>query len=290
MTILNIASDGIYNILIVLHKVVSIHGPIHKDKLVELCKPSDVGDVTKIKQTIFRWTQLGLFIESKDGELSLKKDDKDPEQLTKKCRRILFSSSNNENFWDNEGTKAADFTRALAFILSQDIYASKFDNHADVQNLEEQLIRDTDQRILQNNTRWNGFLHWASYLGFLSEDKRRWPDPTVAVAEELPELFGKDVELPCNEFLSRLKERIPVLDGGEYRVSLESRLDSAKWQHSSNSKQLSTSLSRAIWRLSRPGGPIRLEARSDSISSLILQGASGREWANFSHVVASKGV
>lgn len=290
MTILNIASDGLYNILIVLHKVVSIHGPIHKDKLVELCKPSNEGDITKLKQTLFRWTQLGLFKDSGSGELSLKKEDKDPEQLTKTCRRILFSASNNENFWDSEGTKAADFTRALSFILSQDIYASKFENHPDVQNLEEQLITDSAKRILQNNARWNGLLHWATYLGFLFEDKRRWPDPTVAMAEELPELFGKDVELSCNEFLIRLRERLPVLDGGDYRVSVENRLDTSKWQHSYNQKQLSTSLSRAIWRLSRPGGPIKLEARADSISSVILQGANGREWTNFSHVVASKGV
>ena len=289
MTILNRANDGLYNVLIVLHRAVVTFGSMPKERLVSLCEPDSGSDVTKVGQTLLRWTQLGLFLESEDGVISLPREHKDIHSLPAIYRRILFADINNQNFWDREKSKAADFTRALSFFLAQNIYQSDFGSHSQVEALEEQFIQEKENRILQNDTRWNGFLHWASFLGFLWEDGRRWPDPTIAISEELSGVFRGSKEMEAQKFLRDLVEILPVLDGGKYREEVESKLDPSKWQAKDHPNQLSTSLSRALWRLSRPGGPIRLVSKSDSNNALTLQGSGRRDWLSFSHVVAVEG-
>ncbi len=290
MTILNTASDGLFNVLIVLHRTLATHGPMDKDRLIRLCSPAESPNKDQVGQTLRRWTQLGLFRAMENDKLTLDKLDKNPEQLPAICRRLLFSDENNERFWDNEGARAADFTRALAFILAQDIYVNEFSTHREVQVLEQDQFRDEARRLLQNDTRWNGLRFWGDYLGFFWEDQRRWPDPTAAIREELPEIFGKQNELPAQDFITRLGERLPVLDGGRYRLEVEAALEPAEWQPPTRPDLLSTSLSRALWRLSRSGGPLRLEKRADAGDGRTLQRAGGRDWQTFTHVLLAQGV
>lgn len=286
MTILNTASDGFFNVLIVLHRTVARGGPLERDQLLERCKTAPDADVQRLRQTLLRWTQLGLFQEQ-DNKIALAPGDRDPERLQARCRELLFLGDNNQNFWDSEGTRAADFTRALAFVLAQNIYAEDFDNLPAVQTMEQRQVYEEGQRVLQNDVRWNGLRFWGDYLGFFWVDHRRWPDPTAAVREELPEVFGGALELPAAEFMTRLAERLPVLDGGRYRVKVENALDPAAWHRPAQDNLLSTSLSRALWRLARPGGPLQLDYRSDAIEGRILQGAGGRHWHTFTHVLST---
>src|SRR5690606_29461287 len=118
---------------------------------------------------------------------------------------------------------------------------------------------------------------------FFWVDQRRWPDPAAAIREELPEVFGKQNELPAEDLITRLGERLPVLDGGRYRLEIEAALEPAEWQPPARPDLLSTSLSRALWRLSRPGGPLRLERRADAGDGRTLQRTGGRDWQTFTH-------
>lgn len=290
MSILNLDSDGMPNILIVLHRSVVMHGPLDKDRLRRLCSPAEPPNKDRLGFTLRRWTQLGLFKPGENDKFTLDKADQNPERLPTICRRLLFSNENNQRFWDNEGSLAADFTRALAFILAQDIYVNEFGAHPKVQALEKKQFRDETRRLLQNDTRWNGLRHWGDYLGFFWEDQRRWPDPTAAIREELPEVFNKTNELAAEDFITRLGERLPVLDGGRYRLEIEAVLDPTEWQPPTRPDLLSTSLSRALWRLSRPGGPLRLERRADAGDGRTLQRAGGRDWQTFTHVLLAQGV
>lgn len=288
MTILNIANDGFFNVLVVLHRTLAEHGPMARDRLLALCT-GQKADGKRLRETLLRWTQLGLFQESEDGTVRLDKADKDPARLPSICRKLLFSEVNNENFWNNEDSRAADFTRAIAFILAQDIYLHEFSTPAKVQELEQRQVRDEARRILQNDVRWNGLRFWGDYLGFFWVDHRRWPDPTAAVREELEPVFSKEKELTAAEFISRLAERIPVLDSGRYRLQIEGILEPAEWQPPARPDLLSTSLSRALWRLSQPGGPLRLASRADTGEGRTLQRANGREWRTFTHVLLTSG-
>ena len=289
MTILNTASDGFFNVLIVLHRTVARDGPLERDQLLGRCKTDPDADDQRLRQTLLRWTQLGLFQEQ-DNKIALAAEDRGPERLPARCRELLFREDNNQNFWDSEGTRAADFTRALAFVLAQDIYAADFEKHESVQALEQGQIREAGRRILQNDVRWNGLRFWGDYLGFFWVDHRRWPDPTAAVREELPAVFGGARELPAAEFLDRLAGRLPVLDGGRWRVEVEQSLDPAAWHRPAQDNLLSTSLSRALWRLAQPDGPIKLgPPRAGAGGGRILQGAAGRHWRTFTHVLHAAG-
>lgn len=289
MTILNTANDGFFNVLIVLHRTLATLGPMDKERLIRLSSPGPDDDATKIRQTMLRWTQLGLFKTTDNDKLTLDKEDKDPERLPAICRRLLFSDVNNQGFWDNEGARASDFSRALAFILAQDIYTNEFGAHTQVQALEQRQVRNEARRMLQNDVRWNGLRFWGDYLGFFWVDQRRWPDPTAAIREELPEVFGKQNELPAQDLITRLGERLPVLDGGSYRLEIEAALEPAEWHPPTRPDLLSTSLSRALWRLSRPGGPLRLERRADAGDGRTLQRSSGRDWQTFTHALHVRG-
>jgi hypothetical protein len=288
MTILNTASDGFFNVLIALHRTVAQHGPLDRDRLLGLCAAGPEADTQRPRQTLLRWTQLGLFREA-DNQVSLARDDRDPARLAALCRQLLFHEDNNQAFWDREGTRAADFTRALSFVLAQDIYGENFETHAEVQALEQRQIRDDGRRILQNDVRWNGLRFWGDYLGFFWVDHRRWPDPTAAMREELPLVFGNQREFAAADFLSRLADRLPVLDGGRYRVEVEKALDPAEWHGPSRPDLLSTSLSRALWRLAQPGGTLRLESRADAGDGRTLQRSGGRDWLRFTHVLSVRG-
>ncbi len=288
MTILNTASDGFFNVLIVLHRTVVRDGPLDRDQLLGRCKTDPDADDQRLRQTLLRWTQLGLFQEH-DNKITLAPGDRYPERLPARCRELLFREDNNQSFWDSEGTRAADFTRALSFVLAQDIYMADFETFGSIQALEQLQVPEQGRRVFQNNVRWNGLRFWGDYLGFFWIDHRRWPDPTAAVREELPVVFGNAQDHPAAEFVRQLAERLPVLDGGRWRVEVEQALDPAAWHRPAQDNLLSTSLSRALWRLAQPGGPIRLEARSDAIEGRILQGVGGRHWRTFTHVLRNAG-
>ena len=57
-------------------------------------------------------------------------------------------------------------------------------------------------------------------------DLRRWPDPTTAIRDELQDVFGGQKEFSASDFIARIAVRLPVLDGGHYRLLVEGALDS----------------------------------------------------------------
>ena len=106
-------------------------------------------------------------------------------------------------------------------------------------------------------------------------------DPTIAVADSLREVFGKDKELPQEQFFSRLAEILPVVDGGEYRLKVEEKINQSNWKPPKPS-EVSTSLSRALSRL-HDRGDVLLDDRSDA-SKRTLIGRNNRVLRDVSHV------
>ena len=83
--------------------------------------------------------------------------------------------------------------------------------------------------------------------------------------------------------MRRLAEVLPVLDGGSYRKKVESALDKSQWLQPARDDLLSTSLSRAIWRLIQ-AGILSPENRADSGDRHSLQKADGNDWLSFTHL------
>lgn len=297
MSILNRPSDGLFNILIAALRCLLVHGAMPRDKLLNVCSPpSAVDGQEQAGQTINRWVQLGL-LKDESGKVSIdtkqskhiSKGKSDNAMLARVIRKLIFLPENNERFWESENNRAADFTRAVSWMLAQDVFSFDMVGHADVQRLEiEQLGQDC--AAFKNDTRWTGFKSWATFLGFGWIG--RFPsnvfviDPTDAVRDSLPDIFEKAKELQQGEFLGKLAAALPVVDGGTYRAQVEEKIDLKEWA-APGEGEISTSLSRALMRL-HEAGEIVLDDRADAKKRSLL-GRGKRRTRNISHVLWTGG-
>jgi hypothetical protein len=279
MSLLNIASDGLPNILVQLHAtLLRSRKPMPKDELLDsVAPPAVVGDSgDKARQTLNRWTQLGLFREE-DGALDVAERPverlRTPQEFLaftrrQACARVM-AEDNNPEFWAPQGTLAADLTRGLAWMLAQDVYRTGFDV---IEEREAQQITDSDRWLLRNGTRRHGLQFWSRFLGF-SQQPFADIDPTVAVRDVLPQVIAEDEDMPAAEFVDRLAAVLPVIDGGRWHNEMLASIDTNVLGHLPPG-QLSTALSRALLSL-RLAGDIQFQVRSDLGSSITLTGANG---------------
>ncbi len=291
MSILNQASDGLYTVLIVLVRAIVRFGPRNRDDLLVECGGAvDAVDSSQLTRTLNRWTELGLLLEDK-GVVSVaepyrsalgKTADDAEARLPRIVRKVVMRPDNNERFWEPERSKSADLSRAVSWMLAQDVYTLD-GNVKKLAVLEEAQIFDpTKQTIGKNDTRWNGLKAWMLYLGFAQDGVQWVVDPTLALREALTDIFGSNRELPGPAFVERAASVLPVFDGGAYRVQVEAALKEAAWPRL-RAGLASSSLSRAIQRLDREGF-ITLSNRSDTEGVITLTGSKGRLWRDVSHV------
>ncbi len=295
MTILNQQNDGLFNVLIVLVRSIIRFSPRDEEQLLLSCGANlDSVISTQLENTVLRWSELGLFRKS-DGVISLaepyrtmlgSKHDKAEERLPRIARAVVLDPENNERFWDAEGAKSADFTRAVAWMLAQDVYTLPQSPRELEALVNEQLIDPAAITIVQNDTRWNGLNSWMPFLGFAREANRWEVDPTEALRDALPDVFGSAPRLNAGEFLERVAIALPVLDGGKYRREVESVLKESNWPKP-EAGTLSTSLSRALQRLEREG-TLRLQQLSDTGEGATLTRRNRRRWRDFTHVELSR--
>ncbi|MEZ4299002.1 MAG: protein DpdG [Polyangiaceae bacterium] len=186
-------------------------------------------------------------------------------ELKRTLRERILDVEANRNLWsEGETIGSRDLTRALAWWLLQDIFDPVGDwsdtSPRGVQYRQrQQLGEDQKARVFSNDTRWQTFERWAVYLGFAwrfgyrfpgSKQTLLVPDPTEAVRETLPLVFGGDKALPLPEFLERLAELLPVLDGGAHRLAVLDRLSPGTVSPIMKDT-LSTSLAHVLLRLAQ---------------------------------------
>jgi hypothetical protein len=291
VSVLNQASDGLYTVLIVLVRTIVRFGPRSREDLILACGGAvDAVDTSQLAQTLNRWTELGLFGQE-DGCLTIaepyrsglgKTADDAEARLPRIVRTVAMLSENNERFWEREKSRSADLSRAVAWMLAQDVYALD-GNVKKLAVLEEaQIVDSAKQTIGKNDTRWNGLKAWMLYLGFARDGMQWVVDPTEALRDALPDIFGPSRELTGPAFVDRAAAVLPVLDGGAYRTQVEASLKERAWPRP-RAGLLSSSLSRAIQRLDREGA-ISLANRSDTPGVVTLTGTNMRTWRDVSHV------
>lgn len=298
MTILNNENDGLYPELIVLFRAIAHSKRINPDELIDICTPykGKDGSTKRVAGSLSRWESLALF-ERVEDKIQIR-----PELLEKKrlpideltsllpsiVRQLLMHEENCLPLWDDSTDSekgngiAADFVRGVAWILSQNIYEfPKVWNEVEIKQNEQVLNR---KKIFQNDFRFNAFRHWSRYLGFASGEGNTYRiDPTMAIKETLPLVFGSKTELPGKEFLDALNRQLPILDYGRYRTEIENEINPSTWRKPSEG-HLSMSLSFALRRL-QLSKAIDLEGRSDARSSYRLTGTSYRTWIGFESVI-----
>lgn len=133
------------------------------------------------------------------------------------------------------------------------------------------------------DARYQNVIYWARYLGLVERISIKQAaemviaDPTRAIGQRLPAIFGTDRQLTLQTFRQRLGAQIPVLDGGEVWQDIQGRL---KEPMHAKDKHISGASSLALLRLQR-AGKIQLEGLSDA-ASWVLE--VGRETKPISHI------
>jgi hypothetical protein len=297
VSILNRPSDGIVSVLVALVRSSVMLGTMPKSKLLDICCPKTLGDGKQEMaiKTLNRWTELGLFFVTEKEEVriideyraSIRKLNASASSISDVARQIVLSSDNNMNFWSDEENRSADFSRAACWILAQDVHAFVPTSYTQVEPRALEQAGSPDVILFQNDTRWSGFVSWATFLGLGRSDSGKASggfivDPTPWIRGPLMTLLPTKNDMPIREFLNRLAEAIPILDGGRFREEVESKLRPEKWKAPA-SDAISTSLSRALLRL-QASGILRFDDRSDSESRVNLIGRGGRTVQSVTHV------
>lgn len=290
MSLLNRPSDGMHSVLIVVSNLLAQEGAMPMQQIIELCAPESCGDPSQVRQTLNTWVKLGLFGKSEDDKISfsksISKSEKARESLPRVARRIVLSPENNANLWAAESIGSADFTRSVAWLLAQDVYRAELNSWSDAQSLIQKQV-NKNVTIIQNDTRWSGLKAWSQFLGFAWSGK--FPggalviDPTEAVTDALPEIFKKRSKITADQLVAELAQKIPVLDSGDYRTEVESKMIEHGGWHPQPGGCVSTSLSRSILRLIHEGILVG-ENLSDAGSRLRLIGRAQKEIDTFSHI------
>ncbi|MBX9456166.1 MAG: hypothetical protein KL863_09155 [Rhizobium sp.] len=295
MSLLNQASDGLFNVLIVLVRALVRFGPKSREDLILACGGAvDACDSSQLTRTLNRWTELGLFGEESGSVIIAepyrsglgRNADGAEDRLPKVARTVALQPANNARFWESEGAKSADLSRGVAWMLAQDVYTLDVNSDRLAELEGRQLVDSGAQKISQNNTRWNGLKTWMLYLGFARDGTQWVVDPTQALREALPEIFGSNQELSAPAFVDRSAAVLPVLDGGAYRILVEGALKESAWPRL-RAGLISSSMSRAIQRLDHEGF-ITLSNRSDTEGVVSLTGSNARTWRDVSHVALAQ--
>ncbi|QEQ57704.1 hypothetical protein FNV82_09425 [Chlorobium phaeovibrioides] len=178
MSLLNLESDGLYPELIVLFKTVAYSKALEKDALVQMCTPKVTVDheraKARLRGVLNRWTEIGLFeidagaVRLNESIQGIKEDslDKSVALLPGICRKLVMGGARSLPLWGDEQSRegvAVDFIRGATWVLAQNIYdfSSVF---TDVESLFNE--QSPKNRIMVNDTRWNGLRFWMQYLGF----------------------------------------------------------------------------------------------------------------------------
>jgi hypothetical protein len=286
MSLLNLTSDGLPNILVVLYATIAnARAPMTVKELIAAVAPeSVVKDARLARITLNRWSELGLFrVDAETEEVSLHRnapDDLKSEAdlvrvVRREARRVVLSEANNEDIWAREAARAADLTRSLAWLLALDVYRQGAEN---LFSLANDHIHGTGLTLMQNGERVVGLKSWGYFLGFVRHPKAIEIDPTLAISEVLPDCIGPGEEMPARDFIEKLAHALPVIDGGRYREAVLDKLrDNALPPFQAT--QLSTSLSRALHCL-MVNQTLRFSSRADVGSSILLTGRDGPQMSH----------
>ena len=302
MSILNRESDGIYSVLLTIVSALCREKAISRDDLIDTWGKLSTRDdgatrdkLSRFRGVLNRWIALGLFVEEGNSiRLSVgpKRGQSEESFLTTLpdiCRRLVLNVKHayplwpeNDRITEEDLGITADFCRGLAWCLCQDIYSLPTSWNGGINDL---FVRQVipERSIIQNDTRWQGLQDWAQFLGFaVNGSTGIFFDPTLAVRSAVQEILEVNKQIPADHFLTQLSERLPVLDGGVYRVEIEKVLRPDRWSPPPPG-HLSTALSFALRRLQKQA-VLSFSTLSDASTRLTLTRLGGHRWESFTHV------
>ena len=239
-----------------------------------------------VDEILMEMKNLGL-IDSDQGKIKLKKEilklSSTKIDLKRFLYEILFKKLTNNSEADE--CKQKELPSYLALLLSMNPYVPIEWSGDEFSKIKTKLVSQ-EIKLLENSKNdalLQNVVYWSKYLGFLSfiTEKKCIPDPTNVLAKYLSSIIGAK-KLKIDEFQSRLGAQIPVLEGGNVRKGIESKLNT---EFQRTEAHFSKSTSFALKRLEKRG-LIKFEKVSDA-DNWILD--LGKIKESISHIEYIKG-
>ncbi|MEV4364412.1 protein DpdG [Nonomuraea sp. NPDC049625] len=202
--------------------------PVSFDEARALLSPPTlgVGVEDMFETAVMTLESLGLVTRLETGKLARSGpvadlDGQDYDAFIAVLRQVVIDPRRNTDLGiSNSQAGPRDLCRALCWFLSEDPLGRPLNWEAAEQAQINALNEDAGPAII-NNTRWPRFVEWATALGFGTTAlpihgtaAQIVPDCTRAVRQTVRDLWKPNETVPAVEFLSRLREALPVIPGG----------------------------------------------------------------------------
>jgi hypothetical protein len=255
-----------------------------------------VNPQSKLPGAITFWSKVGLWIKSDDGIKATSAFSNDA-NLAERIVRTIF----NRKYDILTGNDIEPLIRAMCTFLALDkhSFGGEYLTSAELALSNDKYMphqTDDQTRLSINSSDASNFLEFGLLLGYIEKisNDRYIVDPTRLIKSCLADLFeskgvGESSSISIKVFIDNLNKKIPIFDGGEYRVKVEELMKTQKndWEPSPE-YLLSRSLSHALYRL-KLEGEIFLDKRSDSLDSVTIQLANNKT-EEISHIELVGGI
>lgn len=221
-------------------------GLTRKD-LYDLIQPNSLRSNTeKATNNVKAGLELELLEEEKKGSII---------RLHKSYDKKLSTRENILMALDGKVLKNSEVELFLALFyayylgLGTQIYQrSDWDGERWSDQFNTDVFGETPQKNRFNNTKYTGIHRWLNFigLGWYDSSKLFHPDPTERILRSMNSIFGKEKQITGDQFMCKLAEVCPELDGGEMFLQANKNYDI-------NAKQCSLGLSQALVGLHEDG-------------------------------------
>lgn len=288
MALINNAAPGSQiNLLCMIYRVLHRHpGTYTPEELEELCVPPTLptkeDHLKRFPSNLKFWMHPSHCLWTLDdtGRLTLarKSHRADPPEIASAVHEAVFASPIDDVF-ASRTHDTEELMCALSALLATDEFVFSGPRRIDRKTMDEFFAANLPE-FSPNNSERPTIMEYGSFLGYLEPDSEGYvADPTRALRGFLERRFQRGSRVLASEFFKRVSEELPLLDGGRYRMQVESHL---KCPTSADPvrRVVSASLSIAMERLVR-ANLLTFEGTSDDDSAWRLQLPGGDRYASW---------
>jgi len=288
MAIINNAHAGSeVSLLCLIYRVIFRNNQkLSVEDLGALCRPENLpineNQKKKFHENLRFWMadEHQLWCKDDNSRLALTKvaASDSPAAISVVTNEALFESRVSDIFGSKENQTEELFV-GLGCLLASDKFSLDASRRIDSNELDK-FFAENMPKFIPNTNEKPVLRAYGRFLGYLEVDAHgEYVDPTRAVMGVLDELFESIDEMPIADFLRRLAERLPLMDGGAYREQVEDRM-TGPFSAEPSSGKISKSLSIAIERL-KFMGTVSYSGNSDDPDVKSLQTSTGNKVISF---------
>ena len=279
MALINNAHAGSQiNLLCMIYRVIARNsGKYSVEEIAKTCAPGNLAalpdHVKRFPDNLRFWMHEAhqLWKENENNKLELTRvaSEGSPQAIAVVVNDALFARRIDDIF-GRDANDTEGLFRSLGCLLASDRFVMDSDQAITKANLEQFFVdclpghipNDSEKVVVSRYGHFLGFLEIATSGEYLV-------DPTRAVRGVLGRVFFDKSELTIDEFLARLSDALPLLDRGNYREQVESKMVGPVSADKAT-RRISKSLSLALERLTF-ARVLRVEGDSDDPNACQLQ-------------------